>query len=161
MFERELAINRLHMMQFETIVADVDDASFFQPGAGHGLSPMWIVGHLAATADYGCQMLRRTGEPTSLIRLFGPGTSGAVDRDCGLERNDVCAALLEGYRGLQQAAAGADDDILSQPQPLPFFKGTPIETTMDLVAYMLTSHCAFHLAQLSSCRRELGFPPLV
>jgi hypothetical protein len=40
------------------------------------------------------------------------------------------------------------------------FDNTPIETFGHCVTLMLTSHFGFHLAQLSSCRRTAGHPPL-
>ncbi|MCA9260196.1 MAG: DinB family protein [Planctomycetales bacterium] len=161
MFEKELAISRWQLSQFERVVADLDDDVFFSPGLGHDKSPAWIVGHLALAADQGRQALQPEVETSLDSALFGAGTSGRLERSCGLGRDLLCATLRASYEQLHEAAADADFDVLGRPHECELFAATPIETVMDLTAYLLTSHFATHLAQLSICRRAIGRSTLV
>lgn len=53
-----------------------------------------------------------------------------------------------------------DESLLNRPHGSPSLTGTPIVSIADMIAMLLTNHFAFHLSQLSSCRRSAGHAPL-
>ncbi len=58
------------------------------------------------------------------------------------------------------AAPNADAAKLAIPHRMELFENTPLQTRGDLVAHLLATHPAFHLGQLSTWRRQMGFAPL-
>jgi len=90
------------------------------------------------------------------VSLFGPGSSDDVQPNAGLTREALIAANTSAYDTLRTLAVNADAAAMAQPHPIELLHGTAIETNGQLLAHLLTSHVGFHLAQLSSCRRERG-----
>jgi hypothetical protein len=160
MFENEIAINRHHMRGFLRITGDVPEEATFQPSPGHGHPPAWIMGHLAATGELGQRLLGGAVAHPEWAALFGPGSSDKVLPAPGLSKEELVHATDEAYQGLQRLAASANPDAMSRRHEIKLFEGTPIETVGHCISLLLTSHFAFHLAQLSSCRRAAGHPAL-
>ncbi|QDV48039.1 hypothetical protein [Gimesia fumaroli] len=80
--------------------------------------------------------------------------------DSNLTRETLIEANFSAYEMLRTLAADADTATMAEPHPVELLNGTAIETNGQLLAHMLTSHVGFHLAQLSSCRRERGIAAL-
>ena len=131
-----------------------------RPGAGHGHTPLWILGHLAVTAEVGQRLLGGTFQHPEWLRLFGPGTPGDRPLADQVDPAQLIAAVPDGYGQLQELARQAESSVLERPHGVALFEGTPVRTVGDAVTLLLTNHFGFHLAQLSSCRREAGHPPL-
>ena len=161
MLNREAANNRFQLGILSQLMADLDDGKLLTPGAGHGHSPVWILGHLALVAEMGQQLLGGTVQHPEWMPLFGPGSSGEVTPEQAPSRELLMTSILEGYTRLQEMATSEDcEPYLSHDHGFAPFANSPISDVGDLVALILTNHFGFHLAQLSSCRREAGFPPL-
>lgn len=160
MFESAIAINEFQCKGFEKIAADLSEESFYEPGAGHGHPPVWIMGHLALTAESGMQYFGKTIAHPEWGPIFGPGSPGQVAVSASLAKEVLQETLLENYRELRNLAAQATEEAMSQPHRIPLFRGTPIKTVGDVITLLLTNHFGFHLSQLSSCRRAAGFAPL-
>lgn len=160
MFSNEIAINETQIGQFQRIVSDLPPESWFQPGAGHGHSPAWIVGHLALIGQMGQKMLGGELSHPHWMPIFGLGSSGSVESDPQYEKQELVSALETAYLTLRQQAATAPVEHCQKPHGVSVFDGTPVQTIGQLTALILTNHFGFHLAQLSSCRREAGHPAL-
>ncbi|MEM9659757.1 MAG: DinB family protein [Planctomycetota bacterium] len=160
MFENDIAINRFQLGFFDKVVADLPEAELFQAAPGHGHPPVWILGHLAVTAQMGESLLGGSVSSPQWIERFGPGSSDAVALDESLTKSSLNAAVVESYAMLQSAAAEATASQVAQRHQFDLFRGTPIETVGHVISLLLTNHFGFHLAQLSSCRRSAGFTPL-
>ncbi len=160
MFDTELAINEFQIGVFEKVFADVSDDRLYAPGSGHGHPPVWIAGHLAAVGEFGQQMLG--GEPVhpEWGALFGPGSSDVIDPSVGIGKGTLYEAVIAAYGGLRERSLSADPAVLDAPHGIPFFRNTPLKTVRHTIGVLLTNHFGFHLAQLSSCRREAGGKPL-
>lgn len=156
MFENEIALNQFQLNLLETITADLPEECLFTPGKGHGHPPVWILGHLAIVGEMGQTFLGGAVSHPEWVPLFGPGSSDAVQPDASLTREALIAANTSAYETLRTLAANADAAAMAQPHPIELLHGTAIETNGQLLAHILTSHVGFHLAQLSSCRREHG-----
>jgi hypothetical protein len=49
---------------------------------------------------------------------------------------------------------------MNERHKVPILRHTPLVTWSDVVAHLLTTHAAFHISQLSACRRQAGHPHL-
>ncbi|WP_146416583.1 DinB family protein [Crateriforma conspicua] len=161
MFPRELAINEFQLEYFTKVVSDLSEATLFQPADGHGHTPAWVLGHLAICAELGQQMLGGSLTHLDWKERFGPRSVDTVTKDDTLSLELLAAAVVDGYRDLRQLArTTTDESLLTRPHGSPSLTGTPIVSTADMIALLLTNHFAFHLSQLSSCRRSAGYDPL-
>ncbi len=160
MFDNEIAANEFSLDLFSRIAADLPEAQMFQPAAGHGHPPVWVLGHLAICAELGQKLLGgRLTHPRWLV-LFGPGSSDQVADDGTLKLDELVQANVSGYAKLREMATLADPQQMVQPHGAEILKGTAIQTVGQLVTHLLTSHFAFHHSQLSSCRRASGHKAL-
>ena len=75
-------------------------------------------------------------------------------------KDDFVKMTLEGYPRMSEAIRNASEEQLSAAHGIRLLDGTPTQTTGELMAHLLTSHFAFHLAQLSGWRRASGKGPL-
>lgn len=160
MFENEIAVNRHQLRLLEKIARDLPATALYESSPGHGHPPAWILGHLATVGELGQAMLGGTILHPQWRTTFGPGSSDAIEPMPGVDKQELVEATLIAYAGLQERAATADPAALTRPHAISLFEDTPIETLGHCVTLMLTSHFGFHLAQLSSCRRAAGHPPL-
>ena len=84
MFDNEIVINDFQLRMLARIAADIPEAQLFQPGAGHGHPPAWILGHLAICGEIGQKFLGgKVVHPRWLV-LFGPGSSDRIAEDVSL-----------------------------------------------------------------------------
>jgi hypothetical protein len=160
MFANSIAINEFQLGLFEKMILDIDDASLFAPGLGHGHSPVWILGHLAICADLGRMTFGKKPRNIAWMRQFGPGSNDQVAPDSSLTKAALSESIRDGYREFRELAALADPEAMAKPTKFELFQGTPIQTIEHVVTHLLTSHFGFHLAQLSSCRRAAGHAAL-
>ena len=160
MFENEITLNQFLLEQLATIMADLPEDCLFTRGSGHGHPPVWILGHLGIVGEMGQTFLGGSVSHPEWVPLFGPGSSNEVQPDASLTREALIAANTSAYETLRTLAANADAAAMAQPHPVELLHGTAIETNGQLLAHILTSHIGFHLAQLSSCRRERGIAAL-
>jgi hypothetical protein len=128
-----------------------------QPAAGVN-HPAWIVGHLAIAADFGLKFCgARTVCPAGWSGLFAPGTTPKADPGLYPPKAELLAVYDLAHDRLTAAVPHADPAALTGPQPLAFLR-PHIATVGDLLSHILSTHEAFHLGQLSTWRRVLGFP---
>ncbi|MBA2113713.1 hypothetical protein [Bremerella alba] len=161
MLSSAVAINQFQLAGFQKIAADIPEAALYQPGAGHAHPPVWIMGHLALTGEMGQQYFGGSVQHSEWMPLFAPGSSGEVPAETAFTKQTLVDAVTNAYTQLQKFALdNATPEILAQPHGIGLFDGTPIKTAGDTITLLLTNHFGFHLAQLSSCRREAGFAPL-
>ncbi|MEI8021873.1 MAG: DinB family protein [Schlesneria sp.] len=160
MFESEIAVNENLLAQFEKIVADIPEETLFKPSAGHGHSPVWLLGHLAIVGEAGQRMVGGKITHTEWLRLFGPGSVDNISLDPNLTKSLLAASVTDAYSKLRSLAFVTDEANVSRPHGIAILTGTPIVTVKHCLTHLLTSHFAFHLSQLSSCRRAAGFPAL-
>jgi len=156
MFENEIAINQLQLKQFAAVMADLPEDSLFTRGNGHGHPPVWILGHLAIVGEMGQTFLGGSLTHPRWVPLFGPGSSDEVKPHDSLTRDALIAAITSAYETLRTLAAEAKPEDVAQPHGIALFDGSPIQTVGHAISLLLTNHFAFHLSQLSGCRRDRG-----
>lgn len=156
MLDAAIAINQFQLGLLQRLLPDISEEGLFVPAAGHGHPPVWILGHLALVGELGSRMLGGRILHPEWLPLFGPGSSDRLAPSAGLNKSGLAAALTSAYSDVQSRAATATVERLAQPHGLDLFRGTPIQTVEHAITLLLTNHFGFHLAQLSSCRREAG-----
>ncbi len=55
----------------------------------------------------------------------------------------------------------ASAEVLDKPHEVELLKTTNLKTNGDVLAHLMCTHLAFHVAQLSACRRHAGQGPVV
>lgn len=161
MFENELVLYDFTLASAQTLAADIPESEMNVapfPGAN---PPVWILGHLAICTDFAAKLLGLSREcPREWHLMFGPGSKPAELSGTLPSKAELLAALARGHERVAPAARSADAAAMAQPQTFEILKGTPMQTVGHVVAHLISTHEAFHLAQLSACRRKLGKPPL-
>ena len=90
------------------------------------------------------------------LRTFGPGSSDKIEDTGEFTKPQLTELITEGYPVFRELAREADESALSGPHGISLLEGSSVQTAGDVVAHLLTSHFAFHLAQLSGWRRAAG-----
>lgn len=161
MLNREIAINSFQLHLFSMTVPDIPDETMFTPADGHGHLPIWILGHLAFCAELGQHMLGGSLLHPEWQPVFDAGSSGEVDPSFPVDKQSLVSANEEGYAKLREMAVDPSNEaLLKKDHGIELFAESPFEDVGDIVALLLTNHFGFHLAQLSSCRRQAGFTHL-
>lgn len=161
MFERETHLNQFLMGYFDQIVADIPADRITERGPGGGHPPLWILGHLAIVGEMGQMLLGGTLEHPEWMPIFGPGSSDEVADAGRFAKDDLVEVIHAAYPKVCELAAATPAERLAQPHGFELLSDTPISTVGDLTSHGLTSHFAFHLAQLSSWRRADGKGPII
>ncbi len=161
MFERELKLYELMRQLCHRLAGDVEDAQLTHQPTPGTKPPLWILGHLAISSDYAARLLGGAFEcPKIWHDHFGRGSDNLPPADVRPPKSDLLAALDAGHRRVSATAPGADPAALEVPHRIALFEDSPLQTRGDLVGHLLTTHPAFHLGQLSTWRRQMGFAPL-
>ncbi|MBI1346461.1 DinB family protein [bacterium] len=160
MLKTEITINQFQIQQFEAIFADIPEGSLYRPGAGHLHPPVWIAGHLTIVAELGQKILGGDFSHPRWIPLFGMGSTDQIPESVDISKGELMQAVRAEYGKLQELCGQATAEKLDRPHGIAVFANTPLQTNRDALAVMLTNHFGFHLAQLSSCRRETGLSHL-
>ncbi len=161
MFETESMLNGLLVEQFTMLVKDIPADRIYEPGPGNGHPPVWVLGHLALCAEFGQNHCGGSLTHPEWMEAFGPGSSDQMEDTGQFSKDELVAGVVEGYPLFAELARNADSETLSKPHGVPLLEATPLNTVGDLVSHLLTSHFAFHLAQLSGWRRAAGHAPLI
>jgi hypothetical protein len=165
MFGSAIAINLFQSNLLTRIASDIDDSILYEPAAGHGHTPIWIMGHLAITGELGQRLLGGRMSHPNWLRLFGPGSTDdpalLLDDGRRFAASDLLKTIEEAYAELRRLASEFDDnEVGNKPHGIDLFADTPITTVADAVTLLLTNHFGFHLSQLSTIRRAQGHSAL-
>ena len=161
MFQRETLLNQFMTSYVDTLAADVTDENLALRLVDSGHSPLWILGHLAICAELGIKMLGGDIDHREWLPLFAPGTKDEFTSSEGHSRDELIGCIQSSYVRLCAMANEADEALLNQPHGVDLLKHTLLKTVGDVVAHLMTTHLAFHTAQLSAWRRASGQGPLL
>lgn len=140
------------------LVKDVPDEKFcLQPG-GVTNHPAFVLGHLAQSCDFaGTYWGAAPSCPKEWNELFGDKAKPTTDRSKYPKKDVLVKAFQDGHARVAKGFEGMSEDALNKSAGEDFAKwGFP--TVGSFMVFMLTSHEATHLGQLSSWRRAGGFP---
>jgi DinB family protein len=162
MFERELTLYKFNRNYLRLLAADIDESDLGTapfPGAN---PPVWILGHLAVATDYAARLLGlERACPRQWHAQFAPGSKPTELKPPLPTKEELLAAIENGHRRVSEAAPNASAEAMNQPHAVELLKPTTLKTVGDVLAHLMCTHAAFHLAQLSACRRKAGKGPVV
>ena len=162
MFEQLPTLYEFQLRYLQLIAADLHDDDLGSapfPGAN---PPVWILGHLAICTDYAAGLLGEKPQcPRPWHKYFAPGTSPAEVPQPYPTKAELLAAIKNGHERASAALATADLEALNQPHSIELLKPTNLKTNADVLCHLMATHPAFHVAQLSACRRGKGLGPVV
>lgn len=156
MFDRERTLYADMYGYARQLVADLPDEELAEqpaPGLNH---PAWTLGHLVIAADYGLKLLG--GQPTAPDgwgAVFYPGTVPDPNRAAYPSKGELMNAYEAAHAALDAAAAAVDPAQVGRTNPVESMRAR-FPTLADLLGYLLTTHEAAHLGQLSAWRRMMG-----
>lgn len=141
------------------LMADIDADRFNdQPVEGMN-SPAWIVGHLAFVADRVAGLLGDQPQLADWEPMFGGGSPPAPDRSSCPSKDELVAAWQAAHGRLVAAVRAADPVVFAGENPVQRMREVA-PTFGHFVAFVLSTHAAVHLGQLSAWRRAAGRPAL-
>jgi DinB superfamily len=141
----------------ELVFANLDDSHrALEPRPGMKTAG-WLVGHLAVSGDFARVLCGRAALcPPGWRPLFNPGSEPSGDPNVYPAMAALCDAFRLVYADLLVATVEVDPSALSVANPFPPARaGFP--TSGDFVAYLMSSHLAYHLGQLVAWRNAAGF----
>ena len=161
MFEHSITLNEFNRAYLANLLADVpDDQLDAQPAPGLH-SVRWILAHLAIVVDYGFKQLDLPFIcPKAWHVAYGPASQSGTDDRVVPSREELLAAINDGYAKLCVALKDATPEKSGDLHEVELLKSTPLKTKGQLVSHILATHFATHLGQLSTLRRLLGYSPL-
>jgi hypothetical protein len=156
MFERERTQYADLYGYARQLVVDIPDEELAEqpaPGLNH---PAWILGHLVVAADYGLTLLGpKTVAPEGWGALFNPGTVPDPNRSAYPSKAELLNTFEAAHGAFSGAVAATDPAQVARPNPIESFRPR-FPTLADMLTYLLTTHEAGHLGQLSAWRRMMG-----
>ena len=145
------------------LVADLTDEQWAaQPIANGNIMPnhaAWVFGHLASTSfSFALPLLNaKPIEKDGWGELFGINSEPCSDASLYLNKASLVGLLEESHALVTEAFAKVDEPRLALPNPAESLR--PLFPTIGhMITFVMTSHEATHLGQLSALRRGLGLP---
>lgn len=162
MFERELTLYKFNLNYLRLLTSDIAESEMGATPFAGANPPVWILGHLATATDYAARLLGlERACPREWHVKFAPGTKPSDLQPPLPTKAELLTAIENGHRRVSEAAPGATPEAMSQPHAIELLKPTNLKTNGDVLAHLMCTHIAFHLAQLSACRRNSGKGPIV
>ncbi len=159
---RERRLYAFNLGFLDMLLADVSDEELEAQPLPDVNTPRWILGHLAIVSDDLLKMLgAEPACPPDWDAAFTGGTAVNAPGAPTPSKAELVAALREGERRLGAALDAATPESLAGPNPATVEIGRRnFPTLADMAAFLLTTHFAVHLGQLSAWRRMTGRPAL-
>ena len=159
MFDRETRLF-LHMLDYAgQLVEDVDDDDFAaQPVTGLN-HPAHVLGHLAAGNYYILSLLGvPAGRGPEWLEVCYPGKVPSPRRADYPDKAEIVAAFDASNAALLAALPGLTAEQCARPHAIDYIR-EHLPNLGDAVAYLITTHLAVHLGQLSAWRRTMAMAP--
>jgi hypothetical protein len=151
-----IAQGRYLLSLAEPILAGLGDSHCaLQPQPGKKTAG-WLIGHLAVSGDFARRLCGRPLLcPSAWRPMFNPGSQASTEPSTYPSMAKLCETFRLVYTDLCTAAQEADPAALAVVNP--FAPARPdFPTAGDFVAYLLSSHLAYHLGQLVAWRAAAG-----
>jgi hypothetical protein len=144
------------LRQSDRLLAGLDDSHrALEPRKGTKTAG-WLIGHLAVTGDFARHLCGGTTLcPRGWRAAFNPGSHPSLDASSYAPMTELCDNFRAVYRDLSSIALTADPASLAKPTPYEPARAD-FPTNADFVAYIASSHLAYHLGQLSIWRGAAG-----
>jgi len=168
----QLAIHQLEFARSYTLslIADIDDADWFQMPSARGTAPAQVVSHIAwqvghlAMAEYGLCLFRQRGRAdvdsslmTSIFRKqFSRGSSPTADPLRNPTPAEIRNVMTRVHEQALQELPTFSDAQLAEPVDMPY----AVEATKLGALLFCSHHEMIHAGQIGILRRLLGKSPI-
>lgn len=147
------------------LVDGVPDERFAElphEGAKH---PAWVLSHLTVAGGMGAALLSDqpeeysglSGVPAAWAEVSAPGSELVADRAAYGSKDELVAELRRVHELYSERFASASESHLNSELPKPEYRSF-FPKRIDCAVYMMAHHEGYHLGQLSSWRRAMGYP---
>jgi len=156
----------LHNYQFnlsflKTLVEDIDEAKMLRQPGGILNHPAWTLPHLVTGSEFAGQLIGLEPlMPQDWFVKYGRGSTPSTDPAANPSKSGALAALEEHHARVSEALTAADSSLFEQPTPNDDFRQI-MPTLGDALVFILGTHEAVHLGQLTSWRKAMGLPPVM
>jgi len=138
------------------LMADIADDQMCTQPADIKNHPAWTIGHLAYASSYAAILVGlEPAVPENWAELFGRNVSPVDDRSTYPSKEELMQAIEQQHGRVSEALTTADPAIFDGETPDEEFRQI-MPTVGDALGYLLVSHEATHLGQLSAWRRAMG-----
>lgn len=160
MLTTERSINAFFRSTIHQLLKDIPVERINERPVGNGHPPLWILGHLAICAEFGEALLGKQMQHAQWVPVFGPGSPDDVQNPDSYSTDEFLEVIDQAYPRLMDLIDETSAEVLNADHEVELLKGGALVSVADIQAHLLTSHFAFHTAQLSCWRRAAGFGPL-
>lgn len=160
MFDQVITLNEFMLGYFTKVEQEIPDEILTVRPGGYGNSPLWIFGHLALCVDFCEATLGDEIAHPRWVPVFGPGSAPDINKPERYDRRELVGRIADGYPAIHDRLRSADPTLMAEPHTAEVLKNSAIKNCGDLLSHLLTTHLAFHTAQLSACRRAAGNGPM-
>lgn len=141
----------------QRLVADLEgDQWVHQPGPGMN-HPAWVMAHLAAYHPVLVGLLKGETPEDPIDHPFGMKSKPEADLSVYGEPKALVEAFISGHEAVAEALEAADEAMLTRAMPIERWSAR-FEKVVDVLGYVMLTHEATHLGQLSAWRRVQGLP---
>jgi len=162
MLKTPIKLSRYLGHEFKQLTADFTDLMLPTTIAPKANTPIWILGRLAVSMDLGLTLLGENAQcPTSWHEMFGLGSSPQTITPPIPTTSDLIKLFELGHNRLLDAADRATEEELGAKHkiPLDVFQNY-MPTVGDAISYIMTTHLAAYLGELTMIRLVIGLPPV-
>ncbi len=143
------------------LVEDIDEAKILDQPGGLVNHPAWTLPHLVTGSEFAGQMIGLEPlMPQDWFAKYGRGSTPSTDPADNPSRADALSALDEHHARMSEALTAVDPSFFDQPTPNEDFRQI-MPTIGDALVFILGTHEAVHLGQLTSWRKAMGLPPVM
>ena len=141
------------------LVADLTPEQMVLQPSGAVNHPAWSLGHLVLSANGLAMFLGLESDvPQDWHKTFATGGIPSGDAADYPSKDDLLAALAAQHERNTEAVLRADPAWFATPHP-DERRRRYFPTVGDIVTFLMTSHEASHLGQVSAWRRAAGIGP--
>jgi hypothetical protein len=161
MLESARTVYAMNLGLLKSLVKDLTPEQMVEQLTETTNPPVWILGHLAVTSDGIGELLGLPKAlPAAWHEQFKPGSKPMPSLKPMPTKDELVSAIEKAHERLSRATETVDPARLTQPHGISFLENTPAKTIADALTVIMTLHDAFHVGQLSYCRRQMGYSPL-
>lgn len=143
----------------ERLIRDLSDADMTaQPVAGVTMNhPAWALGHLSAYPPVLAAMARRETPVDPISHPFGRDSKPVNDPTVYGSKEKIVSAYFGAHDELADTLASVDPSVMNDPIRVERWRER-FPTLAHACFYLMTTHEATHLGQISAWRRAGGRP---
>ena len=158
MLESLLHIYAFDLSYLKMLVDEIPEENLCRQPGGIMNHPAWTLPHLVTGAEFAAKLLGlEPSMPEDWWTKYGRGSRPVDDASAYPSRAEALAALEKQHARVSEALEGVDPTLLEQTMPNEEFRQI-MPTIGDGLMFLLATHEAGHLGQITAWRRAMELP---